>query len=80
MGIASDHTTTIQLNIISMGYDFSMISHFLEYWLDCSEICNTYQMFDTISINHFQVIPMDSQTMDITQFADIFHYNLTIKA
>ena len=31
-------------------------------------------------IDHFRVIPMDSQTMDITHFADVFNFDVTIKA
>ena len=31
-------------------------------------------------IYHFRVIPMDSLTPDITHFADIFHYGVTIQA
>ena len=31
-------------------------------------------------IDHFRVIRMDSQTTDITHFAVVFHYDVTIKA
>ena len=32
-----------------------------------------------IPINHFQDISMDSQTTDITHFAVVFHYEVSIK-
>ena len=33
-----------------------------------------------LSIVHFRVIPMDSQTTDIRHLADIFHYDVPIQA
>ena len=30
--------------------------------------------------DHFRVLPRDSQTTDITNFADIFNLNITIQA
>ena len=37
-------------------------------------------MLTLTSIDHFQDIPMESQTTDITHFAVVFHYDVTIKA
>ena len=31
-------------------------------------------------MDHFWVIPMGSKTMDIMHSADIYHYDITIKA
>ena len=36
--------------------------------------------FGNLAIDHFRVIQMDSRTMDIKNFANIFHNGVTIRA
>ena len=41
---------------------------------------NKFQnLSDECTIDHFRDIPIDSQTMDITYIAFVFHYDVTIK-
>ena len=40
----------------------------------------SFTIMAATGIDHFRDIPMDCQTTDITHFAVVFHYDLTIKA
>ena len=63
---------------------FSFLDGFNYMYMIYNNMCNNVVVFQLLAhfilIDHFRDIPMDSQTTEITHFAVVFHYDVTIKA